>query len=197
VDPDADITWVAIGAGTARTQALIAGSVEGAVLSSPSDVLARRAGFRELSNFAHEFRAGGAAGAAATTDFLQRRPATAGRWLEASLKGLRYMKANRAGTIQAMAPGLGVDDDVMGEVYDSVIDAFRAAGGRKRAEPLASRVSAPCLPSRSPRTWELPECAQRPAVLDCPLRRAAFGPVAPPALSASVRVDLAAPLAAD
>jgi NitT/TauT family transport system substrate-binding protein len=128
VDPDADITWVAIGAGTARTQALIAGSVEGAVLSSPSDILARRAGFRELSNFAHEFRAGGAAGAATTTDFLQRRPGTAGRWLEASLKGLRYAKANRAGTIQAMAPGLGVDDDVMGEVYDSVIDAFGTSG---------------------------------------------------------------------
>jgi NitT/TauT family transport system substrate-binding protein len=128
VDPDADITWVTIGAGPARTQALIAGSVEAAALSSPSDVLAKRAGFRELSNFPREFKSGGAAGTAATVDFLRQRPDTARRWLEASIKGLRYMKADRAGAIAILGSYLELDEDMTAEVYDGVIDAFTTDG---------------------------------------------------------------------
>ncbi|HEY7067807.1 MAG TPA: ABC transporter substrate-binding protein [Chloroflexota bacterium] len=128
VDPDADVTWVVVGAGAARTQALVAGAVDAAVLSSPSDVLARRAGFRELSNFAREFRAGGAAGAAAPTDFLQRNPDTARRWIEASIQGLRYLKADRDGAIHALAPIIEVDEDVMADVYDIVSEFFGTTG---------------------------------------------------------------------
>jgi NitT/TauT family transport system substrate-binding protein len=128
VDPDANITWVSIGSGTSRTQALMAGSVEAAVLSSPADVLARRAGFRELSSFPREFKSGGAAGTAAPVDFLRQRPDTARRWLEATIKGLRYMKADRAGSIPILAPYLEIDEDMMGDVYDTVIDFFTTDG---------------------------------------------------------------------
>jgi NitT/TauT family transport system substrate-binding protein len=127
VDPD-ELTWVVVGSGNARVQALVAGSVESAVLSSPSDVQAKRAGFRELSNFMRELKVGSLAGAGATIDFLQQRPDVARRWLEASIKGLRYMKADRATAIQILGPNWGTDDDLTAEVYDTVIEAFSNDG---------------------------------------------------------------------
>jgi NitT/TauT family transport system substrate-binding protein len=135
VDPDESV-WVLIGSGPARTQALIAGSVDAASLSSPSDLLAKRAGFRELVNFSREFRAGGLAGAGTTTEFLAQRPDVARRWLEASLKGLRYMKADRAGAIALLAPDLELDEAMTAEVYDAVIDAFTTDGLEEEADQL-------------------------------------------------------------
>src|SRR5262249_26110729 len=128
LDPDADLTWVVLGSGTARYQALLAGSVEAAVLSSPSDVLARRAGLRELSSFSRQMEAGSSAGTGAPIDFLRRRPETARRWLEATIKGLRYFKAERAESIRIMAPHLDLDEELSAEVYDAVVDSFGTDG---------------------------------------------------------------------
>jgi NitT/TauT family transport system substrate-binding protein len=127
VDPD-ELVWVVVGSGNARVQALMAGSVDSAVLSSPSDVQAKRQGFRELSNFWRELKVGSLAGAGATQDFLRQRPDVARRWLEASIKGTRYMKADRTGAIAILGPDWGTDPELTAEVYDSVIDAFVADG---------------------------------------------------------------------
>jgi ABC-type nitrate/sulfonate/bicarbonate transport system substrate-binding protein len=91
-------------------------------------VQAKRQGFRELSNFMRELKVGSLAGAGATMDFLRQRPDVARRWLEASIKGTRYMKADRAGAIAILGPDWGTDAELTAEVYDSVIEAFVTDG---------------------------------------------------------------------
>lgn len=124
-----EVVIIAIGAGTERYVALSTGTVEAAVLSAPSNLLADKAGLRMLASFGDEFETvkGGLAG---PTKLLAGDPTKVQRFIKATIKGLRYFKENRAGSIPLMTKSMQIDGETARTLYDLQIGAFTDDGLR-------------------------------------------------------------------
>lgn len=120
---------IAIGAGTERYVALSSGVVDAAVLSAPSNLLAEKAGLKMLVSFGDEFETV-KGGLAASTKLLAEHPAKVQRFIKATIKGLKYFKENREGSIPFMTKAMKIDQETARTLYDLQIEAFSDNGMR-------------------------------------------------------------------
>jgi ABC-type nitrate/sulfonate/bicarbonate transport system substrate-binding protein len=123
LDPLQDVTWLAI-AGTPanRLGALAGGAVDGAILSTPENFRAQQEGFRELK-FVGEMKL--IVGAmAASNRVIQERTPMVERFVRATVKGVRYLKANREAGIQAFQDFGDVDAATARMLYDFTLGTF-------------------------------------------------------------------------
>jgi NitT/TauT family transport system substrate-binding protein len=142
-----DVVILPMGSGTARFHALQAGSVDASMLSIPGNFMAHDAGYRELVSFIDqewvEFQ-----GSVVTTDqVLASEPALAEKFVRASLKGFRYFRDQRAGTVAILARFMRVKDDAAGKIYDVVRPGITQDGivsedlQRKSVEHIVTRAA--------------------------------------------------------
>ncbi len=122
-----ETTIIYIGTTDVVLKALRGGAIDAAVVTPPADFLAKEAGFHELLSFENEV--GALQGGVSTTEaFLTKRTETAARFLRATLKGLKYFKANREGAVKTMVKFMGVSSELAGRIYDGNQSAFVSSG---------------------------------------------------------------------
>lgn len=120
MDGGRDVVILPMGAGTARFQALQAGSVDAAMLSIPSNFLAQEGGYRELVSFIDQEWVELQGSVVSTEQVITTEPLLTEKFLRASLKGFRYLRDNRAGTVAILARFMRIRDDLAAKIYDVV-----------------------------------------------------------------------------
>ncbi len=118
LDPRRDVSILQVGEQSVRLAALMAKSVDGTLISAPSTVVARKAGFRELTDlsrlglrYPHE-------GIAVSRALLRDRPDTLRRLVKAIVLGTHRFKTDRLGSIQIFHKYLKIDDpEALNEAY--------------------------------------------------------------------------------
>jgi NitT/TauT family transport system substrate-binding protein len=127
VDWRKDLSIIYIGTSEVVLKALQAGSIDGAPLTPPASFQAEEFGFYPLANFIDEV--GALQGGVSTgAGFLQNRRNIAERFHRATLRGLRYFKSNREGTVRIMTKFLELSGDKAARVYDENTPAFVSDG---------------------------------------------------------------------
>lgn len=122
-----DLSIIYIGTSDVVFRALQAGSIDGAPLTPPASFQAEEFGFYPLADFINEVGAL-QGGISTTAGFLQNHKSAAEKFHRATLKGLKYFKSNREGTVRVMAKYLELSADKAARVYDETTPAFVADG---------------------------------------------------------------------
>ena len=125
-----DVVVLAAGQPVNRYAALATGSVDAGVLADPFNFVAREAGFRELISFlSDDTDIVHLSGSIVVRDaLLQSDPTIIEKFMRASLRGLRYVRANRAGVVPILARNLSIGEDVAGKTYDMFRPAMTSDG---------------------------------------------------------------------
>ncbi len=141
-----DVFILPMGAGTARFVALQAGSVDGAMLSIPGNFLAQESGYRELVSFIEQDLVELQGSVLASEQLMETEPVLVERFLRATLKGFRYFRDNRPGTVQALVRFLRLPEDQVAKIYDLVRPGMTQDGTigealqKKSLEHIVGRV---------------------------------------------------------
>jgi NitT/TauT family transport system substrate-binding protein len=121
LQPDKDLSMLAVGAVPSRFAALTNGSVSGTLLIPPETTKARELGFRVLANFMDidvDFQQNAIYTTRAT---LNRRTDALRRFVMAYSEGIHYIHTNPRGTQQIMKKYLQGDDKSITEAYTEVV----------------------------------------------------------------------------
>ena len=124
--PDKDVGVIYVGGTAPALQALLSGTVSGAVLLTPSDFLAQDRGYRALA-FAEkpDVLSGGVS---VNGSFLRQRPDVARRFLHATWRALRKLKTDRGTTVSVMTEFMKIDAALAGRIYDAWVDRMSDTG---------------------------------------------------------------------
>jgi ABC-type nitrate/sulfonate/bicarbonate transport system substrate-binding protein len=127
MNPDHDVTFMSIGGSSARLAALQAGTVD----ATPVDVAfieeAAKLGLHEVLYFGDMVNLP-LGGLAASDNKIKTNPEQIRRMIRATLKGLRFLKANREETVAMLKRHLLIGDDYAGKVYDFAIRSVNDQG---------------------------------------------------------------------
>ena len=127
VDWKRDLQIVYIGTSDVVIKALLAGSIDVAVLSHPGNLIAKDAGYVELASFEKEVGAL-TGGVAVSESFLTKRRDAAVRFLRATLKGLKFFKNNREGSAKIMAKQMNLPYEAALKTHDASTPFFVSDG---------------------------------------------------------------------
>ena len=142
-----DVIILPMGAGTARFHALQAGAVDASMLSIPSNFMAAEAGYRELVSFIEQEWVELQGSVLTTQQTIASEPTLVEKFIRASLKGFRYFRDQRPGTVAVLAPFMRIKEDMAAKIYDVVRPGVTQDGvvpedlQRKSIEHVASRAA--------------------------------------------------------
>jgi NitT/TauT family transport system substrate-binding protein len=123
-----DVAILAMGVDTSRYASLVNGVTDAVLLSTPYNFVAQDAGFRELVSFVKQDWVE-LQGCIVTRESVLRTDASLVEKLTlATLKGLLYVRSNRAGTLPGMAAMMKVNPDLAAKIYDLSIPAMTTYG---------------------------------------------------------------------
>ncbi len=108
---------LALGATGARAAAMEKNIVQGSLMPPPSNVLMENRGYRLLGNTA-EIVVHPIAGLGAHESRIKNQPDLVKRALRAALKGLLFVRGNRAETVRLIMAMNGIDEKDAGRTYD-------------------------------------------------------------------------------
>jgi NitT/TauT family transport system substrate-binding protein len=121
-----DPLYLDVGQGNQLT-ALLAGTMDAAVLSVEQRYVGLDKGMREMFFFGNEVK--NSWGTLATTDkFIKENPKMISSFVRAALKSLRYMRQDKEGTVAAMMKFAGVSQQQATRVYEDLIGTFTRNG---------------------------------------------------------------------
>jgi NitT/TauT family transport system substrate-binding protein len=132
------VTFIANASGSNALAALESRQMAATVVSPPQDIVVEQAGFHNLGFLGDHFDFL-ATGIIVSDDTLRDRPDLVRSMVRAMLKGHRYMKANREGTIALMAQFQDVDQDFAALTYDRYMK-YLTQDGISPSERLASVI---------------------------------------------------------
>ncbi len=125
--PDKEVTLFATGTTGNILTAMKAGVVDAGMLSPPFHAMAKNLGFRILTYLGDHVET--SLSAIGTSDKLIReKPEMVKKVIRAALKAIRFVRQNRAETIQYIAKDWKVDPPLAEELYLSMVPAFSADG---------------------------------------------------------------------
>lgn len=127
LDPDRDITLIAVGDQPTRFQALSAGSAAGAVLDPPMDVIAVAKGFKRLA-WGRDLLEIPQLGLGTSVRKISERPEQVQRMVRATLRGLRYVMTHRKETVDSLAKEYRLERSLAEASYEAVLSAFSPDG---------------------------------------------------------------------
>ena len=126
LDGNKDPLYLDVGQGNQLT-ALLAGTMDAAVLSVEQRYVGLDKGMREMFFFGNEVK--NSWGTLATTDkLIKENPKMISSFIRAALKSLRYMRQDKEGTVAAMMKFAGVSQDQALRVYEDLIGTFTRNG---------------------------------------------------------------------
>ena len=122
-----DVSLIYIGLSDVMLKSLQSGAIDGTSLTPPASFVAEEYGFYPLFNFINEV--GALQGGVATNSaFLNGRREVAQRFLRATVKGLKYFKSDRSGTVRVMTKYMNLNAETAGRVYDESVPSFVSDG---------------------------------------------------------------------
>ena len=127
MNPDKDVTFLALGGSSERVSALAAGSAD----ASPVDLAyiqkSEQMGFVDLLYLgdAVNIRLGGLG---VTQDKIQKNPEQITRMIRATLKGVRFMRPNKAETLAIMRDYLKISGDSVEKIYQYALRSLNEDG---------------------------------------------------------------------
>ena len=126
LDGNKDPLYLDVGQGNQLT-ALLAGTMDAAVLSVEQRYVGLDKGMREMFFFGNEVK--NSWGTLATTDkLIKENPKMIGSFARAALKSLRYMRQDKEGTVAAMMKFADVSQQQAMRVYEDLIGTFTRNG---------------------------------------------------------------------
>jgi len=126
LDGNKDPLYLDVGQGNQLT-ALLAGTMDAAVLSVEQRYVGLDKGMREMFFFGNEVK--NSWGTLATTDkLIKENPKMISSFIRGALKSLRYMRQDKEGTVAAMMKFAGVSQQQATRVYDDLIGTFTRNG---------------------------------------------------------------------
>lgn len=122
-----DLSLIYIGLSEVTLKSLQSGAIDGTALTPPASFVAEDFGFHPLFNFINEV--GALQGGIATNSaFLNGRREIAQRFVGATVRGLRFFKSDRSGTVKIMTKYMTVNADTAARIYDESLPSFVADG---------------------------------------------------------------------
>jgi NitT/TauT family transport system substrate-binding protein len=122
LNPDRDITMVQTGGQPETLLALLTGKVQGAALSVPAILRAKKANMRELLDMAKLEATIHQNGVVTTRKYLKTNEDTVRRFLRAYIEGAALAKRDKAFATRVMARYLGTTDrEILDDAYERVI----------------------------------------------------------------------------
>jgi NitT/TauT family transport system substrate-binding protein len=123
-----DATILALGLPSTVATALRAGTVDAGTISPPFNFIVKEAGFRELVSYLKEDFVELQGSILAHEKILQSDPALVEKFVRGTVKGLRYARENKAGTIPILLRYMKLKEDLAGQYYDQVRPIMTADG---------------------------------------------------------------------
>ena len=122
-----DLSLVYIGLSEVMLKSLQSGAIDGTALTPPASFVAEEFGFHPLFNFINEVGAL-QGGIASNSAFLNARKEIAQRFVGATVRGLRFFKSERSGTVKIMTKYMTVNADTAARIYDESLPSFVSDG---------------------------------------------------------------------
>lgn len=123
-----EVTFIVLGGSGVRMAAVMSGAVAATPLSPPYDLRAKKAGLNVLGYFGDTFPSY-MSGVGVHTDTLVAKQKLVKGFVKASFKGLRFVHARKAETVELMARFMQTQDrEMVAAVYDSSLKAFTNDG---------------------------------------------------------------------
>jgi NitT/TauT family transport system substrate-binding protein len=146
-----DVTILALGLPSTVSTALRTGTIDAGTISPPFNFVVKDAGFRELVSFLKEDFVELQGSILAHERIFQSDPTVVEKFVRATVKGLRYAKENKAGTIPILLRYMKLKEDLAAQYYDLVRPIMTADGTvtvelQKRYLDQALKVLAPKEP---------------------------------------------------
>lgn len=127
LDPNRDVTILALGGDTVRFAALQAGSVDAAQMSLPLNIQLKKMGYRELF-YAGKILREPLTGLVASADKIKNNPQQIRRVMRAFVRGMKAFKTERAGFVAFAQKRFGLTREVVDEAYDYMVDSLSSDG---------------------------------------------------------------------
>jgi NitT/TauT family transport system substrate-binding protein len=122
LDPAKDVTILQLGNVPAILSALEAGKLQGAMLSPPTTLRAKKAGFPVLADLQMLGLEYQHTGLATTRSLIKSRPELVRDFMRAYVEGIHYAKTHRKETLEVLTKYLRTDDkDVLDETYELIM----------------------------------------------------------------------------
>ncbi|MBI2849177.1 MAG: ABC transporter substrate-binding protein [Chloroflexi bacterium] len=128
LDPDKDVTYISIQDEAARFAALKAGSIAAAAMSSPFDLLAKEAGFKELV-FTGDIMELPSNSLATAEKRIKDNPSQVKGMIKGTLRSILYLKQNREDVVKYLVKELSLEDRIARASYDDVVKTVSPDGG--------------------------------------------------------------------
>ena len=126
LDPAKDVTIVQIGGIPELVTAMKAGAISGGSLSPPALTVAKKAGFRELSDFESLDYKYPAVTIASTRSFIQRNRQTALNFVRGELEGIRAIRTQKNFAINVLKKYMRINDpDILEDGYRYAVKFFQ------------------------------------------------------------------------
>jgi NitT/TauT family transport system substrate-binding protein len=135
VEPDKEMKILGLGPDSARLATLREKLIDVAIVSPPADSLGKKMGFNVLARAYEVFRFA-AIGLSASDKKIKERPEEIKRVLKALIRANRYMRQDRAGTIQVLMEWAKVEHQSALEAYDGSSSVFNTSDGTIPEEGL-------------------------------------------------------------
>lgn len=129
LEPDKDVQVLRLGGSTEmRYNALLAGRIDGALLSMPYNNMAVKMGFKELV-FMKEITAFVESGLSTNVRKIQNDPDSVVRTIRAILRAIRFIKENKGETLKVMDKELGIKDgELASSIYEEAYKLYTDTG---------------------------------------------------------------------
>jgi NitT/TauT family transport system substrate-binding protein len=119
INPDKDLTLIQLGFMATVAAGLQGGSIEGGVVSPPTQFAVEKAGFKELINITDMDFAFPNPSLVAVGSIIKSRPDVINRFMRAYARGVQRMRSDREFTYKAMAKYTKIQDsEVLHKAYD-------------------------------------------------------------------------------
>ncbi len=132
MDPDKDVTLMAMGTEPTFFAALMNGAIDAAVLTPPNDARARLAGYRELG-YSGDVLPEPSSGIVASIKKIREDPAEVKEVLAASLKSIQFVTKEKRETVDFIGKEWKVDPPVAAASYESILRALAENGTADQA----------------------------------------------------------------
>jgi ABC-type nitrate/sulfonate/bicarbonate transport system substrate-binding protein len=142
-----DVIILAVGVDTSRYASLVNGLTDAVLLSTPYNFVAQDAGFRELVSFVKHDWVELQGCIVARDSVLRSNPHIVEKFTLATLKGLRYVRSNRAAAVSVIGRTMKVNPELAGRIYDLAYPAMTADGAlneelqRKATDHVAKQMN--------------------------------------------------------